>query len=62
MTQAFPAQTVDRLREVEQRYDEGNLFQPTVRSRVRVETSRRVEGLCLGTSYLAGTGWTLSGS
>ena len=27
MTQAFPAQTVDRLREVKQRYDGGNLFQ-----------------------------------
>ena len=27
MTQAFPARTVDRLREVKQRYDEGNLFQ-----------------------------------
>jgi hypothetical protein len=27
MTQAFPAQTVDRLREVKQRYDKDNLFQ-----------------------------------
>ena len=27
MTQAFPAQTVDRLREVKQRYDEDDLFQ-----------------------------------
>jgi hypothetical protein len=26
MTQAFPEQTVDRLRDVKQRYDEGNLF------------------------------------
>jgi hypothetical protein len=27
MTQAFPAETVERLREVKQRYDEDNLFQ-----------------------------------